>query len=248
MRHLVIATLLDGSCRPAVRAGLALAARAGAACDVVVPAAQAGQADAWLGGDPATRTVRVRVAAIDGLPEIEIPRFAERAGADLLLLARPREDGAALADAILRRTPVPCFVVRCDVALDGPVLAALDGTVRGLQVHQAAAELAPLLGAPLHAVTVDPAADAHGDAPVPSARAAALAAMLRASALPESRAVLHVRHGPVVREVLDEVAAEHAAVLAVGIRRLGPAGAIPEGSVARQLASRAPCAVLAVPL
>ena len=59
---------------------------------------------------------------------------------------------------------------------------------------------------------------------------------------------LTVRWGSPVPEILQEVADKQAGVLVVGYHRGGPPGPLESGSVARQLAHRAPCAVLTVPL
>lgn len=91
------------------------------------------------------------------LAGIEIPRFAERVGAGLIVLPRLKLGGDPLADAVTRRSHVPCLTVPSEhedlgrwlIALDGsprcqaalaalvqPLLKALGGTATTLQVRE----------------------------------------------------------------------------------------------------------------
>jgi nucleotide-binding universal stress UspA family protein len=78
---------------------------------------------------------------------------------------------------------------------------------------------------------------------LPSGRSANLRRMLNGDG-----DALRVRRGDVVAEILREVTATEAQVLAVGYHRGGPPGVLELGSVARRLAHSAPCAVLTIPL
>jgi hypothetical protein len=106
--------------------------------------------------------------------------------------------------------------------------------------------IAEALTARLELVTVEPAA---ADEPpeltrsLPTARTVNLRHMLNGEG-----AALLVRRGDVVAEILGEVHATEAEVLAVGYHRGGPPAVVDVGSVARRLTHAAPCAVLTIPL
>jgi len=126
------------------------------------------------------------------------------------------------------------------------VLVALDGSARGLAVLSATRSIAQALDADLELITVEPA---RADEPpelagsLPAARTANLRCMLNGDG-----DALRVRRGDVVAEILREVTATEAQVLAVGYHRGGPPGVLELGSVARRLAHLAPCAVLTISL
>ncbi len=96
-----------------------------------------------------------------GHPSIEIPRYAETRAADLLVLGRtPRSQAARFrvgdtADAVVRRSVVPCLLVPPGAASPSRILAAVDGTPRGKLVLSQARELARLTGMTCRAVTVE---------------------------------------------------------------------------------------------
>lgn len=207
----------------------------------------------WLGdqraGDDQSAPLIVEAA---GIPSIEIARFAEKAGADLLILGRkPRSDTARrllgdTADAVARRSAVPCLFVPGPDDATGRMLAALDGTDRGFVVLRRALDFAAVLGLELDLVTVELAPARE---PVPAAfespgrRTENVMRVLGTSA-----ATLRVRRGDVVAEILSEIEARRTRILVVGYRRGGPPGPVEGASVARRLAHRAPCAVLTIPL
>jgi nucleotide-binding universal stress UspA family protein len=187
-----------------------------------------------------------------GLPGIEIPRFAERTEADLLVLGRkPRSRTQRLyegdtADAVARRSTVPCLFVRRPLGLPARLLVAIDGTDRGLGVLRLALAVAGALGSRLSGVIVEPA---RADEPaelarsVVLARTAALQRRLEGAVEP-----LVVRHGDPAAEILHAADDTGADVVIIGYRRGGPPGLIEGGSVARRVAHRASCAVLTAPL
>jgi nucleotide-binding universal stress UspA family protein len=191
------------------------------------------------------------VAAM-GVPGIEIARFADEASADLLVLGRKQRSTAArllvgdTADAVARRSRVPCLFVPAALGAPTRVLVALDGSARGLAVLSATRSIAQALNAGLELLMVE---SAPADEPLelarslPSARSANLRRMLNGDG-----DALRVRRGDVVAEILREVTATEAQVLAVGYHRGGPPGVLELGSVARRLAHLAPCAVLTIPL
>jgi nucleotide-binding universal stress UspA family protein len=196
-----------------------------------------------------------------GVPGIEICRFGESRDADLLVLGRkPRSHLARLllgdtADAVARRSRLPCLFVPPNSGPIRRLLVALDGTDRGLAVLQAACGFARATKASLAVVTVEqePAAEpAHLASALPVERSTRLQSQVRQLLSREcvdgARTVIDVRRGPVVEQVLATVEQSAADALVVGYHRGGPPGVIEVGSTARHLAHTAPCAVLTVPL
>jgi nucleotide-binding universal stress UspA family protein len=143
----------------------------------------------------------------------------------------------------------------------GRVLAAIDGTERGLSVLFAALDLTRSIDGTLRVVTVEPylAGDAERELS-PSTRSARLAQSVDRIQLDDDHGTswdrvgafgdspLVIRHGQVVEEILAEVTASGADVLVIGYHRGGPAGVIEAGSAARRILHYAECAVLTVPL
>ncbi len=210
--------------------------------------------DQWIAGELADRA-RQPVAALAtgyGLPGVEIPRFAERARAGLVVLGRkPRSQTQRLfegdtADAVARRSTVPCLFVRGPLGVPARLLVAIDGTDRGLGVLRFALAIAVGLGSRLSGVIVEPA---HAEEPaelarsVVSARTAALQRRLDGAVQP-----LVVHRGDPATEILRAADDTRADVVVIGYRRGGPPGLVEGGSVARRVAHRASCAVLTVPL
>ena len=187
-----------------------------------------------------------------GLPGVEIPRFAEQTGAGLIVVGRkPRSLAQRLyegdtADAVARRSTVPCLFVRRPLQVPSRILVAVDGTERGMRVLQFALAIATRLRSRLGGVIVErlhPGEPRGLAASVPTARTATLQRRLDGAVEP-----LLVRHGHPSTEILraaDDVGAD---VIVIGYRRGGPPGMIEAGSVARYVAHHALCAVLTVPL
>jgi nucleotide-binding universal stress UspA family protein len=277
IRHILAAADESEAGRQAVRATVALALRTGARVTVmrVVPAPRAAAVEVPSGGsvadEPAdccveqlqrwvegnlptlTHAPQVSFAMTYGLPGVEISRFAERERADLMVLGRkPRSLLARLAvgdtaDAVARRSLLPCLFVPGDGALPNDVLAAVDGSDRGMAVLATAQDFARQTGAGLHVVTVESHSrhePAHLAAAIPGARSARLGAQVRTALGQE----LEVRRGEAAQEILAAVNERHPDVLVVGCHRGGPPGIIEAGSTARHLAHTAPCAILTVPL
>jgi nucleotide-binding universal stress UspA family protein len=265
LQHIVVAADETETSRNAIRTALGWADRAGARVTVLSVSQQRAMANGtgpapalaaigrWLAHEApewdASSPLLVEAA---GVPSIEIARFAERAAADLLVVGRKSRSTTSrrllgdTADAVARRSRVPClFAPEPDPPPDR-LLAALDGTDRGLTVLHAAAGLAAALGAALDLVTVEPASSdepAHLAGDLSSGRTERLARTLGPSARE-----LRVRRGAPVAEILREIDARRARVLVLGYHRGGPPGPVEAGSVARQLVHRAPCAVLTIPL
>ncbi len=263
--HIVVAADETEFSRNAIRTALDWADRADAQVTVLSVSQQRAMAhgsspgsavvtiERWLGHEvPEWHASSLRIVEAAGVPSIEIARFAERANADLLVLGRKPRSATSrrllgdTADAVARRSGVPCLFVSEAEAAPDRLLAALDGTDRGLTVFRAAGGLAGALGAALDLVTVEPAAGDElgrlaGD--VPNGRTERLARALG----PSARA-LRVRRGAPVGEILREIDVGRARVLVLGYHRGGPPGLVEAGSVARQLVHRATCAVLTIPL
>ena len=203
----------------------------------------------------------IDVAAVHGIPQVEIPRFAEGKKAGLIILGRkPRSRTTRLilgdtTDAVVRRSRIPCLMVPAGLTSMRRVLVALDGTDRGLAALRAGAELAAKAHLELSVVTVDAARP--GEAPVVSARSERLAfkvdEYLRNGGSAGERgatatSAIHIRQGDVVQEVIAEVEEVGADILITGFHPGGPLLVVEEGSVSRSLVHNVTCAVLTVPV
>jgi nucleotide-binding universal stress UspA family protein len=194
-----------------------------------------------------------------GLPSVEITRFAEEERADLVVLGRKhrtaheRRMKGDTADAVTRRSHVPCLLVPGDCRDIGRAVVALDGTDRGFLVYREARDFARALRLELLPVTVErtwPGEPEHADG-VLDARTVRLLELLRetdslrARWRPEPLKV--VRGLPVyeIGRVLDESEAD---LLILGYHRGGPAGVLEGTSVARRLVHGVSTAVLTIPL
>ena len=217
----------------------------------------------WLEADvlPPDDRHGVETAVAYGVPGVEICRFGESREADLMVLGRkPRSQMARLllgdtADAVARRSRLPCLFVPPNIGPIRRLLVALDGTERGLAVLQTACALARGIKASLGVVTVEqePAGEpAHLASALPVERSARLQSQVRMLVSREcvdgAKSLVDVRRGPVVEQVLAALEETAADALVVGYHRGGPPGVIEVGSTARHLVHVAPCAVLTVPL
>lgn len=280
LRRIVVAVDESDAGRWAARAGLELAVQAGAELAVIravpMPSGRVlAGAGAISGGPPDAPTVEVErlsrwlapelpaqggpavgLAIAHGVPSIEICRYAEEVGAGLVVLGRKLRSATTrlligdTADAVARRSRLPCLFVPSGCRPMRRILAALDGTDRGLAVMVAAIGLARAASAELRAVTVEPSASGEPDAASPVlARTALLEERLR-EALGGDRPIapLEVRRGATVEQILASIAAADADTLAVGYHRGGPAGILEAGSTGRRLLHAAPGAVLTIPL
>ncbi len=223
------------------------------------------QLERWAAGELTGRgSVDLQMEVTCGIPGIEICRFVERRRAGLVVLGRKHRSRASrllmgdTADAVARRSLVPCLFVPPGAGQLRRLLVALDGTPRGQKVLAEAVEFAAAIGASLSAVTVQPAAaeEAVYMAAMPLSGnyreladivAAAQTRLASTQAIPGAGR-LDVRRGDVVSELLAEVERTKPDALVIGYRRGGPPGVIEAGSVARRLAHSVPCAVVTVPL
>jgi len=266
------------------RATIVTAVRLGQCSGARVTVLTVAESDASGGGSPRLledlrETVASQLAGVEpphpavdvavevGLPGIEIARFAETSGADLVVVGRKRRTSLQrlmvgdTADSVARRSRIPCLFVRAGMGPIARVLVALDGTERGLAIFPVALEFARETKALLRATTVEPAIPNEVDAPWVhhgrSARLAdALSAMGRRGVSGDGGARfevpvepwLIVHRGQVIEEVLKEVRHSDADVLVLGCRRGGPPGSMEAGSIARRLLHVCPTAVLTVPV
>lgn len=265
LHHILAAADETEVSRNAIRTALAWAHRASARLTILsvgsrklppggeAPSSAVMTIQRWLAGEVAeSNPAAPRIAEAWGVPSVEIARFAEESGADLLVLGRKPRSAVArrllgdTADAVARRSRVPCLFVPGPDEVPDRLLVALDGTDRGFTVFNRACRLAEALDARLDLVTVERALT---DEP------AVLARQVRnsrtetlARAVCECANALKVRRGDVVTEILQEIEVSGAHVLVVGYHRGGPPGFVEAGSVARALSHSAPCAVLTIPL
>ena len=106
---------------------------------------------------------RVEVAVAFGDPAAEICRFAGGREADLLILGRKRRSPAArlllgdTADAVLRRSPVPCLFAQPGAPPITHLLVAVDRSPLAVRVFAACRDFAAAAGAVLQVTTVEEA-------------------------------------------------------------------------------------------
>jgi nucleotide-binding universal stress UspA family protein len=196
-----------------------------------------------------------------GVPAIEICRLAERREADLLVLGRKQRSQFTrlllgdTADAVARRSRIPCLFVPPNSGPLCQVLVALDGSERGMIVLRDALDFASSAGASLRMMTVETGpADERPElaSSLPTARSARLEnelqALLTLKPVPGAVPALEVRRGAIVEQILATVHVIGADVLVIGYHRGGLPGIIEAGSTARRVVHTAPCAVLTIPL
>jgi len=209
----------------------------------------------WVEADlpPIGRKPPIQYAVTFGLPGIEIARFAERVGADLLVLGRkPRSRMVRLllgdtADAVARRSRLPCLFVPPAGTPPRDLLVAIDGSERGMAVLEAGDMFARTIGAELRVVTVE-ANQAEEPAALAASTPATRSLVIRSRVQGVLRRDVEVRRGQPVEAILAAVDEQAPDVLVLGCHRGGPAGIMEAGSTSRRLAHTAPCAVLTVPL
>jgi nucleotide-binding universal stress UspA family protein len=193
---------------------------------------------------------------ISGIPGFEIVHWAERAGAELVVLGReercpqnPLPLGRT-ADTVVRRRDGACLLVPPAVRTLDRMVLALDGTRRGLGILEPAAALAAALKSECLAVHVcprDPVSisleSCWTDPAVERAREAL-------AAFPElgNGSCLQVRRGVPVSEILAFLDQNRADLLVLGVRRGGPRGEMGSGHVGQDLLRTAPTAILTVPI
>ena len=217
----------------------------------------------WIGSDlPAEgEAPSVELAIAFGVPGIEICRLADQREADLVVLGRKQRSQLArlllgdTAEAVARRSRVPCLFVPPNSGPLRRMLVALDGSDRGMVVLKEACGFARGAGTSLQVVTVE-AGPADEPAALTStltvARNARLESQVQTLLTQEAMAgvvpAVEVRRGVIVEQILSAVHASSPDVLVIGYHRGGPPGIIEASGTARHLAHTAPCAVLTIPL
>jgi nucleotide-binding universal stress UspA family protein len=286
IRHIVVATDESEAGRSAVRTGLDLAERTFARLTVmrVVPVESIPLLGSVVGGgvigpdgaatalerlqrwveaelEP-TSPVSVELGIAFGVPGIEICRFAEQRGADLLVLGRKHRSAVArllvgdTADAVIRRSRLPCLFVEQGALPLSQLLIALDGSDRGMRVYAAARDFAQAVGLGLTVVTVECGDQLEALDPVPPLPLTRSSRLWSELEPPTSRPgtpasaeiTVSIRQGRPVAEVLAEIVETGADVLTFGCHRGGPAGILESGGTARHLLHSAPVSVLTIPL
>jgi nucleotide-binding universal stress UspA family protein len=194
-----------------------------------------------------------------GIPGIEICRYAEQAAVDLIVLGRKRRSQSArllvgdTADAVARRSRLPCLFVPPRDGDTGSLLVGLDGTERGMIVLRQACDFARKIGTTLRIITVEhasPGEPTHLASTIPAARTASLEVKAREIVKQNGLTLADflVRRGDVVPCVLGALDHGRPEVLVIGCHRGGPPGILEAGSQARRLLHTAPCAVMTIPL
>lgn len=263
LSNIVAATDESDAGRQAVWTALELASKTGARVSVlhVVPVDSNGSAqtleqlERWVESDlpPIDPLPPMTYSLAYGLPGIEIGRFAERVHADLLVLGRkPRTRMTRLlvgdtADAVARRSRLPCLFVPPRDAPPRCVLVAVDGSDRGMAVLKSADGFARQIGAGLGVLTVEPmhaGEPAHLAVATPATRSTRIQSRVHDTLAPR----VEVRRGNAAEQILAAAHERMPDVLMLGLHRGGPAGVIEAGSTARQVLHAAPCAVLTIPL
>ena len=261
--HVMAATDESDAGRQAVIAALRFASRANARATIARVLSFDGSANRgaleqlqrWVESDlPALEPWPATQYAISyGVPGVEIGRIAERVGADLLVVGRkPRTQAMRLllgdtADAVARRSRIPCLFVPPSGTGFDRLLVAVDGSPRGSAVLRFAVAFAREVGAELRALTVErhwPGEPAELAQALPATRGDAMQAQLDRGLALE----LEVRRGDAADEILEAAREGGEDMVVIGCHRGGPAGVIEAGSTARHVIHQAPCAVLTVPL
>jgi nucleotide-binding universal stress UspA family protein len=291
LRRIMAATDDSDAGRQAIRSALAIGARSGAWVTVMqtVPAGRAVLTGIGVGDQSPSESsalerlqervevilngsvevVPVEYAVACGIPGIEICRYAEQHQIDLLVLGRKRRSQMArlllgdTADAVARRSRLPCLFVPPEAPSLDQLLVAHDCSERGRAVLRESYAFARAVGATMRVMTVE---SRWADEPVELASTVLGARTLRLRdhvgelLAPASNGRgrnggrrsdperLIIRRGDIVEQVLATIDQTEPDVLAIGYHRGGPPGILEGGSTARRLAHTAPCAVLTIPL
>jgi len=186
-----------------------------------------------------------------GLPGIEVPRHAEEAGADILVLGRssakrPQNEGPSVTAAILRRSRMPVLIAATTHRVYQRVLAGVDDSPNAPTVLNAAITIGDCFGARIAALHVKPTSTL----PVQSSDRPRWLRSLEQTERDGGAAVAAcetlVRQGDPATEILAE--AQDGDLLVIGYRRGMILDAPAAPGIATRVLRRATCAVLAVPV
>ncbi len=183
---------------------------------------------------------------VPGIAGVELPRYAESVGADLLILGRRARDGSspplgATGDAVVRRSRVPCLLIPLHVPVPRTILLALDPGPRGGAVKDFAIEFAAATGTDLRCVSVKRVPGARRGS-APTAREALTACDSAGHCL------RRWREGELSTEILAEAEEIGADAVAFGVHRGGQLGADSQLGGSHHLVREARTALLTVPL
>ena len=204
-----------------------------------------------------SRLVRYQPLVAYGVPGIEIVRVADELRAGLLVLGRTWQGASRdprlgpTADAVARRSRIPCLYIPLPQKQFSHLVVAIDGTERGLAVLEGARDFLAVAGRDLEVVTVEPrTAGYEDDGPyTETPRSLRVAEALRDAAARNGDAYpFQMLHGEPASLVRTRLLAPESDLLVVGARRGGPGGPPSSTGVGRTLLYTAPCAVLTVPL
>lgn len=258
-RHLLVASAPDAAGDQALAVARALLPRLHARLTpllVRLPAAHAARGGALPAAEPEVPPpLAAGAAVVEGIPGIEITRYAESHGADLIVLSREPGEGSgppglgSTWEAVVRRAEVPCLVLPACQERLARMLVALDGSERGMVALRLAIKYRRLSGDGISAIHVEPEDPSGRDfASVPSARSLQLRQALSEGPLRRHPIPLIERRGDPVAQVLSGLSAAGGDLLVVGVRRGGAAETSESTGTGRRLLGAAPCAVLTVPL
>jgi nucleotide-binding universal stress UspA family protein len=186
-----------------------------------------------------------------GLPGVEIPRHAEEAGADVLVLGRPtvqrpQNDGPSVTAAILRRSRIPVLIAPNTHREYRRVLAGVDDSPNAPTVLNAAITIGDCFGVRIAALHVKPTSALpvlSSDRPRWLQR---LEQAERGGGVVVAACETLVRQGDPATEILAE--AQDGDLLVIGYRRGMILDAPAAPGTATRVLRRATCAVLAVPV
>lgn len=206
-------------------------------------------------GAPTPTAPGFEAQLVGGIPAIEIVRFAESRRAELLILGVPPtgqgegESHRALADAVVRRSELPCLVLPAGQTSFRRMVVALDGSERGMRALLGAWGFRALASAGVVAVFVEAGGDGAAGVVGPGgAVGQRLRAWVASTIDPTGRVQVVHRQGEVVAQVLAELARHPDDLLVVGVRRGGPATVAESTGNGRRLLAATAGAVLTIPL
>jgi len=206
------------------------------------------------GPGPSTGSLQ-GIPLLEGIPAIELVRFAESARAELLIAGAATEGELTLAcfkelaDAVVRRAEVPCLILPAGQDSLNRMVVALDGSERGMRALRIAWSLRQMVEGEVSAVYVEPGGtDRNGIQGPPGAVAERIGARVTETVGPGAGIPVRHHRGDVVTSVLGELSREAGDLLVVGVRRGGPAAVSQSTGNGRRLLAAASCAVLTVPL